>query len=113
MRVVAARAARLSPISRYVVADDSMLPAFRAGERVAVNRLAYVLHAPRTGDAIVLRDPGMPSRYLLKRIAARTRVDDGETSYDVRGDNTGYSRDSRAFGAVHQARIVGKVWFKY
>jgi len=113
VRVVAAGAARLSPISRFVVADDSMLPAFRPGDRVAVNRLAYVLHGPRIGDAIVLRDPEMPSRYLLKRISATTRADDGETSYDVRGDNAAYSRDSRAFGAVHRAQIVGKVWFKY
>ena len=90
-----------------------MLPIYGPGVRVAVNRLAYVWQPPRIGDAIVLRDPGMPSRYLLKRISARTRADDGETSYDVRGDNVAYSRDSRAFGAVHRAQIVGKVWFKY
>ena len=90
-----------------------MVPAYRPGDRVAVNRFAYVFQGPRVGDAVVLRDPEMLSRYLLKRISATNREAGGQTCYDVLGDNAAYSRDSRAFGSVPRRAIVGKVWFKY
>ena len=45
------------PLSRYVVDGPSMEPAFTPGDRLIVNRLAYLRHAPRVGDVIVLRDP--------------------------------------------------------
>ena len=76
-----------------------------------MNRFAYVLHGPRVDDAVVLRDPEMLSRYLLKRISATNREAGDQTCYDVLGDNVGYSRDSRAFGSVPRHAIVGKVWF--
>jgi hypothetical protein len=90
-----------------------MLPAYRSGDRVVVNRLAYVLRDPRVGSAVVLRDPDVPSRYLLKRIEATTGDTSGGLRYEVLGDNRAESRDSRAFGAVTRGAIVGKVWFKY
>jgi signal peptidase I len=90
-----------------------MLPAYRPGDRVVVSRLVYVLRSPRIGDVVVLRDPEMPSRYLLKRIAATTRNARGAACYELLGDNAAYSRDSRAFGKLPRSAIVGKVWFKY
>jgi signal peptidase I len=112
-RRVVADVARLSPISRFVVSDESMVPTYRPGERVAVNRLAYVRHGPRIGDAVVLRDPEMPARYLLKRVAVAMREANGGRWYEVVGDNYADSRDSRVFGRVKRSDIVGKVWFKY
>ena len=90
-----------------------MVPAYRPGDRLAVNKLAYVARAPRVGDVVVLRDPQMPSRYLLKRVAGVSPEAGSSRRYEVLGDNAPYSRDSRAFGQVRHSAIIGKVWFKY
>ncbi len=89
-----------------------MAPAFRAGDRLLVNRLAYIRHRPRIGDAVVFRDPGDRRRLLLKRVA-RTPEGNGATGVYVLGDNTSESRDSRHFGAIERSRIIGKAWRKY
>lgn len=102
-----------APLGRYVVDGPSMEPAYRAGDRVLVNRRAYRKGGPRPGDVVVLRDPEHPARFLLKRVAAPPdgMVADG-TVY-VLGDNEAQSRDSRAFGRVPRAAIVGKAWLRY
>ena len=86
-----------------------MEPAYRAGDRLLVNRLAYLRHPPRAGDAVVLRDPGDPGRLLLKRV---TYVADPRHII-VLGDNAAESRDSRHFGAIKRSLIIGKAWRKY
>jgi nickel-type superoxide dismutase maturation protease len=102
------RSRSLWPLSRYVVEGPSMLPAYRHGERLLVNRLAYVLRPPAPGDVVVIRDPERPDRYLLKRIVwAR-----GDRCF-VAGDNAAESRDSRQFGAVARRHIIGKAWRRY
>ncbi|MBI4493749.1 MAG: nickel-type superoxide dismutase maturation protease [Chloroflexi bacterium] len=85
-----------------------MAPAYRAGERLLVNRLAYVARAPRPGDVVVVRDPAQSSRLLLKRVAARSGG-----SYVVLGDNRAASRDSRHFGPLRRREIIGKVLGRY
>ena len=45
-----------------------MEPAYRDGDRVLVNRLAYRLRPPRVGDVVVLRDPERAGKHLLKRV---------------------------------------------
>ena len=45
------------PLSRYVVDGPSMQPGYTAGDRLIVNRLAYLRGAPRVGDVVVLHDP--------------------------------------------------------
>jgi signal peptidase I len=89
-----------------------MEPAYRAGDRLIVNRLAYLRFAPRIGDAIVLRDPEHHSRLLLKRVAT---APDSETTKNiyVLGDNAEESRDSRHFGAIERSLIIGKASRKY
>jgi signal peptidase I len=102
------------PVTRYVVDGPSMEPAYRAGDRILVNRWAYRSRAPQPGDAVIVRDPEHPSRLLLKRIAAVPPLAaDGERRYFVVGDNAGASRDSRQFGAVVREAIVGKAWRRY
>ncbi len=100
--------ARLSPISRFVIADDSMLPSFAPRDRVIVSRLTYLRRRPRVGDVVVLRDPQDAQRRLLKRI-----ISVAAGRYEVRGDNSLASRDSRTFGPVQRRSIIGKVWLKY
>jgi nickel-type superoxide dismutase maturation protease len=93
------------PVANFIVADTSMQPALRPGDRVLVSRWSR----PRPGDVVVLRDPEQSSVLLAKRIAQRTA--DGH--YEVRGDNPNVSRDSRTFGTVAHRLVIGKVVFRY
>ncbi len=102
------------PVSRYIVDGPSMEPAYRKGDRLLVNRLAYVGHKPQPGDVVVLRDPDERTRLLIKRVAAAPAgsVPAPRHVY-VLGDNAAESRDSRHFGAVDRALILGRAWRKY
>ena len=98
----------LLPFDRYVVEGESMAPSLSPSERVFVNRAAYWFSKPKAGDLVVLRDPREPERLLIKRI------DEAHgNSFEVAGDNTAASTDSRTFGPVLRNLIVGKVWFRY
>jgi signal peptidase I len=104
---------RWSPVTRYVVEGPSMEPAYRARDRVVVNRVAYRFRPPRVGDVVVVRDPDDRNRFLLKRVAvAPDRVLAPEWIY-LLGDNAQASRDSRAFGPVRRSEVVGRAWFTY
>lgn len=103
------RLASLVPFARYRVEGESMAPAFSPGERVVVNKVAYLFSQPRPGDLVVVRDPRQPDRLLLKRIEGPAGAD----GWLVAGDNPQASTDSRAFGPVGRELIVGKVWFRY
>jgi signal peptidase I len=118
--VIVALAARVlrsigvPPVSRYVVDGPSMEPAFRSGDRVLVNRLAYRSRAPREGEVVVLRDPERSGHVLLKRVAtAQDQSDPGPPRVYVLGDNAAESRDSRSFGPVAREQIIGRAWLKY
>jgi signal peptidase I len=114
LRDAAGMLAAMMPVSRYVVDGPSMEPAYRSGDRLLVNRLAYRHHAPAIGDVVVIRDPERDGRYLLKRVARPPddAVPEAAHVY-VLGDNAGESRDSRAFGAVPLRAVLGKAWLKY
>src|SRR2546428_2219818 len=92
------------PIARFRVEDRSMEPTLSPGAFVLVNRLSYKLHPPARGDLVVLRDPQVPSRFLVKRIA-----DLSVSGAYVVGDNELQSRDSRTIGPVPRDVIVGPV----
>lgn len=64
---------------------------------------------------MVLVDPDLASRWLVKRIA---EVRDGPgTDRPLRlfvlSDNVESGRDSRRFGAVGAGRLIGKVYYRY
>lgn len=91
-----------------------MEPAFRTGDRVLVNRLAYRRREPRAGDVVVLHDPERHGHVLLKRIAGGPDGVATESSrVYVLGDNTAESRDSRSFGYVGRETIIGRAWLRY
>ena len=94
-----------APVRRFVVADTSMQPALRPGDRVLA--LAWV--RPRAGDDVVVRDPDARGTFLLKRVDHFT----GDGLVVVRGDNPYVSRDSRHFGALPRSLIVGRVVYRY
>jgi hypothetical protein len=58
------------------------------------------------GTLVVVRDPRLPSRLLVKRVA-----EVGPAGHVVAGDNPAASTDSRSFGPVPS--IWGRVVFRY
>ncbi len=105
---LASRIAALLPLGRYRVEGESMLPEISPGERVLVNKAAYWLGKPSTGDLVVLRDPRDSRRLLLKRLD----TPDGDR-WHVAGANAPASTDSRTFGPVERELLVGKVLLRY
>ncbi len=98
-------------IRRVEVAGGSMAPAFRPGDRLVV--LARPLGPqrwPAVGDVVAVADPRDPTRTLVKRVAA---VDRAAGTLDVRGDDPGASTDSRHFGPVPRAAVVGRAVYRY
>jgi nickel-type superoxide dismutase maturation protease len=93
------------PLARFVIADTSMQPALRPGDRVLVNRWSR----PRPGDVVVLHDPESHGKVLVKRLVERAT--DGR--WVVRGDNPNVSRDSRTFGTISASLLIGRVVYRY
>jgi nickel-type superoxide dismutase maturation protease len=91
-------------LRRVVVTGDSMLPAFEHGDRLVLGPTGRL----RPGQVIALPDPRDATRLLIKRI--RTIND---TTLEVRGDNDAASTDSRDFGLVPRAGLVGRVVYRY
>lgn len=79
-------------VRRVTVEGNSMAPTYQPGERLtAFRRWRRV----RAGDVVVVRDPSIPTGWMLKRCVAREG-----SLLDLRGDNTVESTDSRDFGLV-------------
>jgi NADPH:quinone reductase-like Zn-dependent oxidoreductase len=81
-----------------VVRGQSMQPTLRPGDRLLVRYGGR----PRAGRLAVVRLPHRP--IGVKRV--RRRVSDG---WDVRSDNTLQGSDSRVFGPVPDADVIGVV----
>ena len=82
-----------------------MEPALRDGDWIVVRSLS---RPPRVGDIVLLRDPRAPDRLILKRVAGVS-----ERACTVVGDNPDESTDSRTFGPVPLANVVGRALFRY
>jgi nickel-type superoxide dismutase maturation protease len=85
-----------------------MLPALVPGDRLLVLRHPH-WHW-RAGQLAALRDPreARPATLLVKRVAGVSPA-----GLDVRGDNPAASTDSRTFGPVPPALVVGPVLYRY
>ncbi len=82
-----------------------MEPALLAGDWIVVTGLS---RGPRVGEIVLLRDPREPERLILKRVAT---VADGACT--VLGDRPEDSTDSRTFGPVPLASVLGRALFRY
>lgn len=91
-------------LPRIVVEGDSMMPTLADGDRIVVVPLP-----PRTGRLVVIADPRRPDRKLIKRV---TTVHESG-SVVVVGDNPTRSTDSRTFGAVPAALVLGRPAYRY
>ena len=101
--VVTAAAVVVRP-RRVRVEGPSMLPTLSDGDRLLVARTGHV----RPGDVVALRLPGGVHRVLVKRVQGL--VPDGVL---VLGDNPAASTDSRDFGPVPPAAVLGRVVRRY
>lgn len=82
-----------------------MLPGLQPGDEVLVNSQAYAKARPSPGDIVVAQHPYRSDLRLIKRVVGEL---DHET-YILQGDNPAESSDSRSFGAVPLASILGQV----
>ncbi len=103
---------------RVAVAGGSMRPALAPGDYVIATalprwtvfgRLAARAGQPRPGWLVVCRRPDQPTLTLIKRVE---RVE-ADGSVWVRGDAASASTDSRQFGPVAAADVLGVAWWRY
>lgn len=86
-----------------------MAPTLLPGDWLLADPEAYRRRAPRVGDLVLVPDPRVPARLLVKRVAGL----DADGRLRVAGDAPEASTDSRTFGGVDQATIAGRPWFRY
>ena len=98
-------------LRRVEVRGGSMSPALLPGDRlVVVARPWSPPRWPRPGEVVAVRDPREPSRVLIKRVIA---VDRPRGTIEVAGDAPDTSTDSRQFGPVPRASVVGRAVYRY
>ena len=90
---------------RIRISGHSMYPAYRDGDVVEVDEHAYDVAPPSEGDVVVALHPFKADVHIVKRV--RSVEPDGRLF--LVGDSPLESSDSRGFGALDPARIVGKV----
>ena len=101
------------------VAEESMAPALAPGDWLLLDPTA--LTWPRRGSVVVFREPdGGP--MAIKRVAARpgdrVRITAGILHLGpdeawLLGDKAAVSIDSRRYGPVPLAALVGRAWYRY
>lgn len=85
------------------VSGHSLHPAYEDGDFVLVSKLPILLFGIHPGDVVVFDHPS-----LGKLIKLVERVEDGGNQVFVVGLDP-FSRDSRVFGTVPRAMVLGKV----
>ena len=98
-------------LHRVEVVGDSMAPTFLPGDRLVVlSPMGGRPRWPAVDTVVAVADPRRPTRTLVKRVAGTDRA--GGT-VEVVGDDPGRSTDSRTFGPVPLAAVVGRVVYRY
>ncbi len=96
----------LLAVRPYRVHGPSMLPEFKSGGLVLVEKLSYRFRNPARGEVIVFNSPvgGQQIDRVIKEVEPQM--------YWVEGDNTDQSTDSRDFGPVAKSAIIGRVMWR-
>ena len=106
-------------LRRLTVTGESMQPTFQPGDRLLIARpglLRPLTPEPervRPGDVVAFYDPRQPPGSSSRRLVLKRVCETHDGALDVRGDNPGESTDSRHFGAVRAADVVGIVVYRY
>jgi len=88
------------PLARFKISDNSMLPNFKEGDFVLVNKLFFNL---KENEVIVFEKE---NRFLIKRVGKI----EGNKIFVVSDNPAG--QDSRHFGPISKNEIIGKVIFR-
>jgi nickel-type superoxide dismutase maturation protease len=86
-----------------------MAPTLQPGDWLLVDPDAYRDVSAQAGDLVLVPDPRVPSRLLVKRVVA---IEAGG-ALELRGDSADESTDSRTFGTVAASLVEGRPWFRY
>lgn len=81
-----------------------MLPTLQQGDIVIYRQSGSTKITPNKGSIVVIKDPLEPSSLIVKRVYKKS-----ELGIEVRGDNENNSIDSRQFGLINHAYLVGIV----
>ena len=96
----------------------SMAPSLKPSDLVFVNERAYHLRPPQRGEVVAARPTALGGRALVKRLVGlpgeAVEIDGrswelGAGQYFLLGDDRGLSVDSRRFGPVSRAELLGPV----
>ena len=104
-------------VTTYEVPSRAMEPAHAKGEKLFVNRLAYLFSAgPQKGDVVLVEAP--EGGRVLKRVAGLPgEVVEGTTvpadHLFVVGDLPDRSRDSRHWGPIGRDAVIGRASLVY
>ncbi|HAG96927.1 MAG: hypothetical protein CMK83_02950 [Pseudomonadales bacterium] len=98
----------------YHIPSVSMSPTLMPGDVVLVDSWAFNAHPAKKGDVVVTRKE--PQGVILVKRVTRVK-EDGQTRWIyIEGDNPARSQDSRQFGWIDSALIIGQVdfvWFSF
>ena len=102
---------------RVSVKGRSMAPTLLPGDHLLVRPARQL----RRRDLVVVRDPDVAERWVVKRVAAlpgESITVEGHTleagdGIVLLGDNPAQSTDSRVYGAVSLDDVHGRVWYRY
>ena len=100
------------------IVGDSMAPAFRSGQLVWIDAQGYRQRSPQHGDVVAARPVSFGGRALIKRVVGlpHEQIALQGLSWPLRadqffllGDSPQHSTDSRHFGPVSRAELIGPV----
>lgn len=86
-----------------------MAPGLLPGDWLLVDPDGYRARSPRPGEIVVVPDPRLAERSLIKRVSAV----DPDGRLRLAGDAPEASTDSRTFGPVAPDDLAGRPWFRY
>lgn len=96
---------------RRRVNGRSMHPTLTDGSTVLVDTAVYRHSSPKIGHIVLAQHPFQPTNQMIKRVKQITK--DGR--YFLQGDNPDSlaSTDSRSFGPVRKAQILGQITHRF
>ncbi len=95
--------------SRFRIQGDSMSPLLNPGDEILVDRTAYRCSSPQIGDIVVAEHPFIRNELIIKRV--NRIVEDNR--FELVGENSSSSTDSRSYGLIPKHMIIGRVTSRF